>query len=83
MKLEAFAIDPNSENMEISLVSTWSVLISADQHQDATIWEFVLPTNNHWILVIGILSFDRGDSNLSVLERTATCYLWAKKNSNL
>lgn len=83
LKLEAFAIDPNAENMEITAISSMSLLISAGQHQDETSWDFILPTINQWIVVIGILTFEGENSNLSLLERTSTTYLWAKNYSHL
>ena len=82
LKLEAFSLDPNAEPLEITAISSVNFLISPTQSQEATSWDFVLPTNKPWIVVLGILSFDLGRSHFSEAETTSTTYLWAKNSAN-
>lgn len=80
---EAFTINPNTENIAITNLATLTVEISATQNQEAITWDFPFPTNSEWVVVIGILSFDLSQSNLSSTERSSATYLWAKNTSEI
>ncbi|WP_417431535.1 hypothetical protein [Halpernia sp.] len=78
LTFEAFSINPNAETMEIVSLSTWTVHLSFGQNQDATDWNFAVPDSATWVLILGKVSFGGGTSVLSLNQKNAATYLWAK-----
>lgn len=78
VSFEVFGVDPNQENMEIVPLLNWVLEISAGEIHEESTWTINLPNSVFWVVVIGKIVFEGGNSTQNWEDRTSATYLWAK-----
>ena len=76
LKLTALSADPQAESMHMEILSEKQIELSVAQGAEAFEWEFDMPVQRGWVMVVGQLSFAPAFAGQPATELNAAVYLW-------
>lgn len=82
INFHAISADLNQPAVNPELIATMAMEIREKEKLPAREWQFSLPAETRWLLVIAIITFDSVRKQISKTDKTAGTYLFAKSIHN-